>query len=109
MNCSAHLTWYFATKEKDHGIETNPEIPRLDNADRDGPMQTDALDRPAEKGLGRLRIPPKILLYVLGQFWSELLHPAVHRGAVNCNCALPQQIDNILKGQRIPQIPKHRT
>ena len=27
-NCSALLTWYFTTKEKHHGIETNPGVPR---------------------------------------------------------------------------------
>lgn len=28
QNCSAPLTWYFATKEKHHGTTTDPGIPR---------------------------------------------------------------------------------
>ncbi|WP_421998063.1 hypothetical protein [Roseovarius confluentis] len=31
-NCSAPLTWYFATKESHHGTETNPGIPRRGSA-----------------------------------------------------------------------------
>lgn len=33
-NCSAPLTWYFATKEKHHGTETNPGISRGGRAGR---------------------------------------------------------------------------
>ncbi|MGF1463981.1 MAG: antitoxin Xre-like helix-turn-helix domain-containing protein [Maricaulaceae bacterium] len=31
-NCSAPLTWYFATKERHDDIETNPGIPRRSGA-----------------------------------------------------------------------------
>jgi uncharacterized protein YaeQ len=31
-NCSVPLTWYFATKERHHGIDPNPGIPRRGSA-----------------------------------------------------------------------------
>ena len=34
LNCSAPLTWYFATKERHHGIEPDPRVPRRGSACR---------------------------------------------------------------------------
>jgi len=122
---------------------------RFVGTDRDRPMQTDTLYRLVEKGLGRLRIPPRgeaevdhlavcvdgapevaplaadadvglidmpvhagpaqMLLGAPGQFWTELLDPAIHRRAINRDVALCQKIDDILIRQRLSQIPPHRT
>ncbi len=79
----------------------------IDGAPEGAPLPADAdvgfVHMPIDAG------PAQMLLGALGQFWTELLYPAIHRGAVNRNFALPEQIDIILIRQRIPQIPTHRT
>lgn len=51
--------------------------------------------------------PAQVLLSLFSQFRAKLLKPAIHAGAVHRDAALRQEIDDILIGQRIPQIPTH--
>lgn len=53
--------------------------------------------------------PAQMLLGSFGQFWAELLNPAIHGRPINTDHPLGQQIHNVLIGQRVTQIPPHRT
>ena len=80
------------------GIDGTPEVAPL-SADTD----IGFIDMPVDACAAQM------LLGALGQFWAELLDPAIHRRAINNDVALCQKIDDILVRQRISQIPPDGT
>jgi len=51
--------------------------------------------------------PAQVLFRSLGQFRPELLNPSIDARSVDCDAALGQKIDDILRGQGKPQVPAH--
>jgi hypothetical protein len=43
----------------------------------------------------------------LGYFRTKLLNPAIHSRPINGDPAFFQEVNDILIGQRIPQVPPH--
>lgn len=53
--------------------------------------------------------PAQILPRSFGQFRSEFLNPSIYRRPINGDLAFCEQIHHVLVGQRVAQIPTHRT
>ena len=72
-NCSAPLTWYFATKERHHGTATNPGIPRRGSARSVDERLAEAGIEPSVGSVGD-SYDNALAETIIGLFKAEVIH-----------------------------------